>query len=166
MQTLVATAILFALGAAGLFGWAELEVAHARKLYGRNIDSGVFQYLITLLYCLPNAVLFALAAVVTQRRWRIRLVPPSRRRPLDFLPQSQTSLRNGTGAQLPRAIMSDISRACARVQELVPSTARLRQATLNRRFTTLWGVGLNVLSRCQRSAPLTMLGRTTQPAGT
>jgi hypothetical protein len=63
--------LFLALLAAGLiylsFGAAEESV----RKYGRNVDSGALEWTIAVLYCLPVALLFALAAVSFWRRWRI-----------------------------------------------------------------------------------------------
>ena len=68
-----ASAAILATVGALFYWWSQTEAAGAAARYGRNVDSGVFQLLIAWLYCAPNAVLFAFAALASWRKWRIRL---------------------------------------------------------------------------------------------
>jgi hypothetical protein len=57
-------------------GWllhaSSRAAAEAIRLYGHNVDSGAIEGITATLYCAPNAVLFAFAAVAMWRAWRIR----------------------------------------------------------------------------------------------
>lgn len=75
--------LLDAMGAA-LFGcgciWLMLagrwQVQQAVAAYGHNVDSGVLEWAVALIYLGPASLLFALASVAGWRSWRI--VRPAR----------------------------------------------------------------------------------------
>jgi hypothetical protein len=61
---LVAVALL-------LFYASESAAADAVRRYGRNVDSGVFEWMAAVLYMAPLAFLFGFASLALLHNWRI-----------------------------------------------------------------------------------------------
>jgi hypothetical protein len=68
------TGIAVTFGALSIFFYvgSRLAAADAERRYGRNVDSGVLEYLVAILYLAPVALAFAVAALSLLRNWRIR----------------------------------------------------------------------------------------------
>jgi hypothetical protein len=60
-------ALLFALSVRE----SRLAAEEAVRLYGRNVDSGAYIYLLGLYHFVPAAILFLIAAVALFQRWRL-----------------------------------------------------------------------------------------------
>jgi hypothetical protein len=70
LDAIVAVVMVVSLG--WLIHASSRAAAEAIRLYGHNVDSGAIEGITATLYCAPNAVFFAIAAVAMWRGWRIR----------------------------------------------------------------------------------------------
>ena len=64
-------AICFAASSLALMHLSNSAVADTIKRYGRNVDSGVFEWIASVLYAGPLAFLFGFASLALWRRWWI-----------------------------------------------------------------------------------------------
>jgi hypothetical protein len=67
-----ALATLFAAACAWMSRVSGEQAAMAARRYGHNVDSGVLEHAIALVFLGPVALLFALAALADARGWRLR----------------------------------------------------------------------------------------------
>lgn len=71
-QVDAALAMLFAAACAWMSRASVEQAAMAVRQYGHNVDSGVFEHAIALVFLGPVALLFAVAALADARGWRLR----------------------------------------------------------------------------------------------
>lgn len=64
-------AIFLAILAGWLIDISNRAADEAVRLYGYNVDSGALTYIAAIIYVLPAAVLFGLAALSLFRGWRL-----------------------------------------------------------------------------------------------
>jgi hypothetical protein len=62
---------LFATASAWMFWVSRGHAAGAVRQYGYNVDSGALEYAAVVVFLLPLAVLFGVAAVAGARNWRL-----------------------------------------------------------------------------------------------
>jgi hypothetical protein len=74
-------ALAFSVAALAMFAagiWLVIEAnaaaADAAHRYGHNVDSGALEFFVAIVYCVPAALLLAVAALSLWRQWRLRLL--------------------------------------------------------------------------------------------
>ena len=63
--------VLFAIASAWMFWVSREHAAGAGRQYGYNVDSGALEYAAVVVFLLPLAILFGVAAVAGARDWRL-----------------------------------------------------------------------------------------------